>query len=125
MGPGDQSPGRDRQGDEQDDGFGRPAPDCARVLAKFRSGRAADDPEGYPKDRRVDGESKGQMGDEPVLADLRAIGETTLDHIPSERTLAEAKQQNAGERAHQRTRQLSPQQKPDKGHAIGDADQTP
>ncbi len=65
------------------------------------------------------------MSDEPVLADLGAVGETALDHIPSERSLAEAEQQNDGERKHQRARQLSPQQKPDKGHAIGDADQPP
>ena len=46
------------------------------------------------------------MGDEPVLADLDPAGETAFDHVPAERTLKEAEQQNAGERHPEAARQL-------------------
>ena len=89
-------------------------------------GRADDRPRRATihEDRGIDRKSESEMGDEPVLADLDAVGETALDHVPTERALAEAEQQNAGERRSPARRgSCRRSEKPDKGHGIGDPDQ--
>src|SRR5208282_5548646 len=106
---------------EEEDDIGGPSP----AEAGIRPRRTTDDAERYPEDRRVNRQRQCKMGDEPVLADLRPIGETALDHVPAEPALGEAQQQNAAERRYQPSRQPSAHQKPDKGQGISDADQPP
>ena len=63
------------------------------------------------------------MGDEAVLADLDPVGKPALDHVPAERALQKAEQQDAGERRREPPRQLPPHQEPDERHGKGDPDQ--
>jgi len=66
-----------------------------------------------------------EMGDETVLADLDPVGEAAGHHVPAERTLRGAEQQNAGERRHQWARQPPAHHEINKGQGIGKADQPP
>ena len=74
-------------------------------------------PSADPQDCAIDRESEGEVGDEPVLADLGPVGKPALDHVPAERALHEAEQQDPGERQRQPPRQPPPRQKPENGTA--------
>ena len=64
-----------------------------------------------------------EMGHQPVLADLDPLGEAALDHVPAERALCAAEQQDRAEGREQPPRQPPAQPEVQKRHRIGETDQ--
>ena len=63
------------------------------------------------------------MRHQPVLADIDPVGEAALDHVPAERPLRRAQQQNPAERRKELLRQPAAQPEIQKRYGVDDADQ--
>ncbi len=127
MEPGDKAAGQHRQRDERDHRLGgaAPAPRCAARASRDTGEGLCKEAEGDPQRRGIDQKRQGEMGDEPVLADLDPVGEAAFDHVPAERALQEAEHEDAGERHQQMARHPPAQREIEERQGVGKADQPP
>ena len=78
-----------------------------------------------PERRAENDKSKAEMRGEPILAHIGAKVEAALHHVPAERALKTAKNEQADETRQKRRRDVARRPEHDKGHQEGNTDQPP
>ena len=81
------------------------------------------EPEQEPQRVAEDDDGDAEMGREPVLADVEAIDETALHHVPADGALNAAKREQAEQPWQERLRDEAQKPEHDKGHEEDDADE--
>lgn len=77
-------------------------------------------PERRPQDQTIDQQRRGQMGDQPVLADIGPVDHAALDHQPAETALQRSEKKNESEPEAERAVDLPPEQKDEEGKEEND-----
>ena len=117
---GDEGAERDRQRDRAVDGERQQAAAGRRAAGLHcRPARAGDQPD----DPGVEDDCQRQVGSEPVVADRGPVDQAAGDHVPAERALQAAEDEQRGQRRDQPARQAAAQQQSDEAGQEHDADQ--
>ncbi len=85
--------------------------------------RLATEPEQEPERVAEDRQRHAEMGGEPVLADIGAVHEPALHHVPAERALEASEHEQAEKPRQQRARDVAGDQKAEERHEEGKADE--
>src|SRR5207253_2113664 len=146
MEAGDKAAGGDRQRYERDDAFRGTAPASShpnppplagegvrRARTEYDSlprerGRAGvgarpNQSEGDPEGDGIDRQREQQMRDEPVLADIDALGEAAFDHPPAERALHRAEPEDSGQGPGETPRDPAAREEIEEREKVSEADQ--
>ena len=85
--------------------------------------RLAAETEQEPERVAEDQQRHAEMRREPVLADIGAVDEAALHHVPADRALKSAEHEQADQSGQQRARDIAREPEHDEGHEEGGADQ--
>ncbi len=94
--PGNEGAGECGHGDEREEWPGVTA-QTPKVAVVGGRGSGQKQAQRDPQDVGVDGEGEPQVGRQPILADAGIVDQAALHHVPAERALQPAEEENGGE----------------------------